>query len=374
MENRKRVSDKSLETMGKSWNIGTFFNIPVKIHWSFGLLVLFLTYTILTSDLLLWQGIAYGVLMLSVFVCVVLHEYGHALTAQKFGVDTVDIIVSPIGGIARMKYIPDKPMQEFFIALNGPLVNLALGSILALIMFVISGRFSLDLSTYDLNDPLEFMRLLSLINFTLFFFNLIPAFPMDGGRILRSLLAVKLGKVRATRIASLVGRVFAIGFVIFGIFDQQLILSVIGLFIFLMAGQEYSQTKLNSIIGDTTVRDIMRTSFSRLHLGDPYSKVIERYKEHQEHNFLVFDSMGNLSGNVPELFIKDVILSEDSDKRVNELMSDKKAWIVADAPLQKAITIMREEGLSILAIEEDEQLIAVIDRNDIETYIRQRVQ
>lgn len=360
--------------MGKSWNIGTFFNIPVKIHWSFGLLVLFLTYTILTSDLLLWQGIAYGVLMLSVFVCVVLHEYGHALTAQKFGVDTVDIIVSPIGGIARMKYIPDKPMQEFFIALNGPLVNLALGSILALIMFVISGRFSLDLSTYDLNDPLEFMRLLSLINFTLFFFNLIPAFPMDGGRILRSLLAVKLGKVRATRIASLVGRVFAIGFVIFGIFDQQLILSVIGLFIFLMAGQEYSQTKLNSIIGDTTVRDIMRTSFSRLHLGDPYSKVIERYKEHQEHNFLVFDSMGNLSGNVPELFIKDVILSEDSDKRVNELMSDKKAWIVADAPLQKAITIMREEGLSILAIEEDEQLIAVIDRNDIETYIRQRVQ
>jgi Zn-dependent protease len=373
LENRQRVSDKTIETFGKSWNIGTYFGIPVKIHWSFGLLLLFLFYNIVTSGLKLWEGVAYTVLMLTVFACVVLHEYGHALTAKKFGVDTVDIIVSPIGGIARMKYIPDKPMQEFFITLNGPLVNLILGSLLAVLMFLITGRFSLNLDTYNLEDPMEFVRLLSLINFTLFFFNLIPAFPMDGGRILRSLLAVKLGKVKATRIASLVGRVFAIGFVIFGIFDQQLILSLIGLFIFMMAGREYSQTKLQSVINGVGVRDIMRTSFTKLHLGDPYSKVIDQYKLGNERNFLVFDSMGNLSGNIPELFINDVITSKDENKRVSELMSDKHIFISPEDSLQKAINIMRDQGLAILAIEQDNYLIGVIDRNDIETYIRERI-
>ncbi len=373
MENRQRVSDKTIETFGKSWNIGTYFGIPVKIHWSFGLLLLFLFYNIVTSGLKLWEGVAYTVLMLTVFACVVLHEYGHALTAKKFGVDTVDIIVSPIGGIARMKYIPDKPMQEFFITLNGPLVNLILGSLLAVLLFLITGKFSLNLDTYNLEDPMEFVRLLSLINFTLFFFNLIPAFPMDGGRILRSLLAVKLGKVKATRIASLVGRFFAIGFVIFGIFDQQLILSLIGLFIFMMAGREYSQTKLQSVINGVGVRDLMRTSFTKLHLGDPYSKVIHQYKLGNERNFLVFDSMGNLSGNIPELFINDVITSKDENKRVSELMSDKHIFISPGDSLQKAINIMRDQGLAILAIEQDNYLIGVIDRNDIETYIRERI-
>lgn len=373
MENRKRLNGKTLETFGKSWHIGTFFNIPVKIHWSFGLLAFFVTYTILTNDMKLWQVVSYSLLVLSVFVCVVLHEFGHALTAQRFGVDTVDIIVSPIGGIARMNYIPDKPIQEFFITLNGPLVNLILGIVIGAIMYLVTGRFSFDLSTYNLDDPLEFIRLLSLINFTLFLFNLIPAFPMDGGRILRSLLALKLGKLRATRIASFVGRAFAVGFIIFGVFNQQLILSLIGLFIFMMAKQEYSQTKIQSIIGDTLVKDIMRTSFTRLHLGDPYAKVLHHYRQDNEFNFLVFDSMGNLSGNVPELFIQDVLKTENTDKKVNEMMSDKKLLVNPDTTLHKAITIMRDKGLAILAVEQNEQLIGVIDRNDIEAFIRKSI-
>lgn len=373
MENRQRVKAKTIETFGRSWNIGTYFGIPVKIHWSFGLLILFLLYNVLSADLKFWEGVAYTSLMLSVFACVVLHEYGHALTAKKFGVETVDIIVSPIGGVARMKYIPDKPMQEFFITLNGPLVNLFLGLLLALTMYLITGKFSLNLNTYDLEDPLEFIRLLSLINFTLFFFNLIPAFPMDGGRILRSLLSIKLGKVRATKIASLVGRIFAIGFVVFGIFDQQLILSMIGLFIFMMAGQEYSQTKLQSIIEGVTVKDLLRTSFTKIHLGDTYAKVVEQYKLGKEHNFLVFDSMGNLSGNIPEMFINDVITSNNLDKRVNEFMSEKKMLISPNTTLQNAIRFMRDNGLAILGVEQDNYLIGIIDRNDIETYIRAHI-
>ncbi|HRO08258.1 MAG TPA: site-2 protease family protein [Saprospiraceae bacterium] len=373
MEDRKRINTKALESIGKSWHLGTFFDIPVKIHWSFGILVFFVSYTILTNEMKLWQGVAYALLVLFVFVCVVLHEYGHALTAKKFGVDTLDIIVSPIGGVARMKFIPDKPAQEFLITLNGPLVNLILGILIGVVMYFVTGKFSLDLSTYNLDDPLDFVRLLSLVNFTLFFFNLIPAFPMDGGRILRSLLALKYGKVKATRIASFVGRVFAIGFVIFGVFDQQLMLSLIGIFIYMMAGQEYSQTKLQSIIGDVTVRDIMRTSFTRLHLGDTYSKVTELYKSNGEHNFLVFDSMGNLSGNVPELFIQDVIESNDMDKSVNEFMSDKRKHVSPAISLQKAISIMRDQGIGILSVVEDDVITGVIDRNDIEAYIRSKI-
>ena len=159
-----------------------------------------------------WQSVAYGLVVLTMFVCVVLHEYGHALTGRKFGVKTVDILVSPIGGLARMNKMPEKPIHEFYISIAGPLVNLVIGSFILLVFYLYNGKYSLDLNSFDLDKPAEFIRILAPINLTLFLFNLIPAFPMDGGRILRSLLASRIGKVKATRIASTVGKVLAVGF------------------------------------------------------------------------------------------------------------------------------------------------------------------
>jgi len=371
LEGRKRVK-REAHPFGKSWYIGSYSNIPVKVHWSFGLLLLFIVYTILTNEMKMWQAIAYTMLVFAVFACVIMHEYGHALTGQKFGVKTVDIIITPIGGLARMNRIPDHPAQEFLITLAGPMVNLIIAIVIGFLFYIVTGKFSLDMTTYNLNHPTEFIRLLVPINLTLFLFNLIPAFPMDGGRILRSLLAVKFGKVRATRIATQIGKLLAIGFIIFGIFDQQIILALIGLFIFMMANQEYDQTKLLSIIGHTTVSELMQTSFTRLHLGDTYQSLIEKY-QNGERNFLVFDSIGNLSGTVPELFIKDFIDQEkDPTLTVNQQMSSKTRIIDPAMLLKDAIDTMRDDGLAILAIGDENNIIGVLDRNTIEKYLRSK--
>lgn len=228
----------------------------------------------------------------------------------------------------------------------------------------------MDLNSYDYNQPMEYVRMLAPINLTLFLFNLIPAFPMDGGRILRSLLATKIGKVKATKIASGIGRILATCFIIYGIFDQQLILSMIGLFIFMMAGQEYDQTKIQEIIHNTLVGDIMRTSFTRLHLSDTYATVIEKYYREGEQNFLVLDSMGNISGTIPELFIKDTIKNNTLDKSVNQMMSEKTATTRPTEKLKDAIEIMRNEGVAIIAVQDGGTIVGVLDRNGIENYLR----
>jgi len=370
LEDRKRLKNKVSTGMGNAWQIGIFFGIPVKIHWSFGLLLLFIAYTVLSNDMKPWQSAAYGVLVLTVFLCVVLHEYGHALTGRRFGVHTQDIIISPIGGLARMNKMPEKPIHEFYITIAGPLVNLFIGVFIGLLFVIFTGKFSMDLNSYDYNQPLEYVRMLAPINLTLFLFNLIPAFPMDGGRILRSLLATKIGKVKATKIASGIGRILAVCFIIYGIFDQQLILSMIGLFIFMMAGQEYDQTKIQEIIHNTLVGDIMRTSFTRLHLSDTYVTVIEKYYREGEQNFLVLDSMGNISGTIPELFIKDTIKNNTQDKSVNQMMSEKTAITKPTEKLKDAIEIMRNEGVAIIAVQDGGLIVGVLDRNGIENYLR----
>lgn len=370
MEDRKRIINQVSSGLGNSLHIGTFFGIPVKIHWTFGLLLLFIAYTILNSDLKPWQSVAYGLVILTMFFCVVLHEFGHALTGKRFGVKTMDILVSPIGGLARMNKMPEKPIHEFFVAIAGPLVNLAIAIMISLLFLIITGKFSFDINTYDFNNPWEFVRVLALINFTLFLFNLIPAFPMDGGRILRSLLATKIGKVKATKIASLIGRFLAVCFIIYGIFDEQIILAMIGLFIFMMAGQEYDQTKIQALLSNTKVGDIMRTNFTKLHLSDTYTIVLEKYYRSGEQNFLVYDSMGNLSGSVPELFIKDTIKNNTQDKTVNEFMSSKTLKVHSDQMLRYTVDAMRQEGVAIVAVEKDHDIIGVLDRNAIENFLR----
>lgn len=356
--------------MGKSWQVGIFWGIPVKVHWSFGLIILFITYTLMTSDLELWQSIAYAFTVLAVFLCVILHEYGHALTGKKLGIKTQDIIISPIGGVARMERMPTKPFDEFVITIAGPLVNLVLGLGIGLGFYIFTGQFSMNLDTYDLNQPIEYLRLLVPINLTLFLFNLIPAFPMDGGRILRSILAARIGRLKATKIASYVGRFLAICFVAYGVFNQALILSLIGLFIFMMAGQEYNHTKLMDVINNVTVGDIMRTSFTQLHLSDNYHTIIDKYHRNGEHNFLVFDSMGNLSGTIPELFIKDILKSKQLDTTAQQLMSTQKGTAYPHEKIKTIINDMRQEGLSIVAVVKDDQIIGVLDRNGIEDYLR----
>lgn len=374
MEQGKRLKSNIFAIFANTWKVATIKDIPIKIHWSFWLLLLFVSYTAYSNGLSLLQSISFVGFFLITFLCVILHEYGHALTARRFGIKTEDIIISPIGGLARLQNMPEKPFQEFSIAIAGPLVNLVIGIILSLILWISVGDVFPSTNGSELNDPIEFVKYINLVNFALFLFNLIPAFPMDGGRILRALLSVKLGRNVATKVSSLVGKGFAIIFIGIGIFYGNITLSIIGLFIFLMAGQEYSQTKIQSVLKGIVADKIMRTTFTRLHLSDTYTTVIQKYQANNEHNFLVFDSLGNLSGAIPELFIKDTIQTQTQDKSVNQLMSTNIIKIAPTMLITDVIDVMRTKGIAVMAVIEEqgnqEEIIGVLDRNLIESYLR----
>jgi Zn-dependent protease len=175
-------------------------------------------------------------LTLAVFGCVVLHELGHALMARHFGIATRDITLYPIGGVARLERMSERPVEELLIALAGPAVNV----VIALVLFV--GLALLEpFSFQDVLPALQgesFLGTLMMINIVLVLFNLIPAFPMDGGRVLRALLATRLGLVRATRIAAGLGSVLALAFCIFGLVQGAPMTTLVGIFVYFAGQQE----------------------------------------------------------------------------------------------------------------------------------------
>lgn len=229
----------------RALKVGRYFGIPVYIHWSFLLVLVFILYVSYTEGMDLLGTAAFSLYLTCVFICVVLHEYGHAMMARRYGIGTHDIILSPIGGIARLNSLPSHPTGELMVAIAGPLVNLAIAFLIVggLYLFNI-GIVLPDADSYTiLTNPVGFIHLILLVNVVLFLFNLIPAYPMDGGRILRALLSYKMEKLKATYIASTIGRSLALGFLVFAVYKRIPSLFLIGIFIFIVAGREYKSLK-----------------------------------------------------------------------------------------------------------------------------------
>lgn len=352
--------------------LATFFEIPVKVHWTFGLLLAFVMYSAFMDSADWGQAMIFVGFVFVLFLCVILHEYGHAIAARKFGVKTKDIILSPIGGVARLNNMPSKPAQELVIAIAGPFVNLVIFSTLTLILWQFTGKILPENDGMQFQSPLEFLRWVNLLNISLFVFNLIPAFPMDGGRVLRALLALKIGRVKATHLASVIGRILAVGFIAYGVYSQNLILSLIGLFIFMMAGKEYDQTKLSELVQTSKAKEVMRNQFTKLQLHDGYPFVIQRFHE-GEKNFVVFDITGNPIGTLPELFIKDAIDHPNDILTIGERYVSNTQNISPDMVLDDIISLMKGKGIAILPVVSDGEVQGVIDRNDIETFIRTKI-
>lgn len=229
--------------MLRSWRLGRLFGIDVYVHWTFLLVVGWLAFS--SRDEGLAEALTMGALGLAVGGCVLLHEFGHALMARFYGIATRDVTLYPIGGIARLEGVGRRPGEEAFIALAGPAVNLALGVVLAgLLTLVGVGRVLLRPEAEGSGILGLFLTYLLLANLMLAFFNLLPAFPMDGGRVLRSVLAVKLGRLRATEIAARLGMVLAVGLILLPgvllvLFDMWTpMLMLIGLFVWFAGRQE----------------------------------------------------------------------------------------------------------------------------------------
>ena len=250
--------------MLRSWKLGTAFGIGVYVHSTFLVLILLLSLWNLKDlglstpppeiFLALKESLYTCVLLLGVFTCVVLHEFGHALTARRFGIETRDITLYPIGGVARLERMSEKPWEEFWIAVMGPAVNVVIALVLGsglLLTGVILPNLLVERTSVPVlvRFPVELL----MINIGLIVFNMIPAFPMDGGRVLRALLSAWLGQVRATEIAALAGTFFAMLFVLAGLnlvgdFNNPMLL-LIGLFVFLLGQQELAMVRHKARFG-----------------------------------------------------------------------------------------------------------------------------
>ena len=274
-----------------SWKIARLAGIDVFMHPTFLLLLAwvgvadFLPGHSLTAAA---RGIAFVLLL---FVVVVLHELGHALTARRFGIRTLDITLLPIGGVARLERMPDKPLQELLVALAGPAVNV----VLAVIVFlaVAFGRQFSEFASLGIFGG-SFLARLFQVNVALAIFNLLPAFPMDGGRVLRALLALRLDYVRATNIAAAIGQGMAVLLGLFGLAANPMLV-LIALFVYLGAGQEARLVRMKAVLNGISANQVMITDFRALSPRDPLGRAAELLLAGSQHDFPVVED-GRLVG------------------------------------------------------------------------------
>lgn len=365
--------------MKGSFQIARIFDIPLLIHWTFGLLVLGGIYFGYSQNWGIWETAWAALLVLSLFSSVVLHEFGHALTARRYGVDTRDIILSPIGGVARLTRLPDSPRQEFMVAIAGPMVNIGIAVLLMpylisntatrnqLLSFIDrnSNLFFVDLSPFD-----DFLIGLFLLNSILAVFNLLPAFPMDGGRILRALLSLRLGRIRATRIAAFIGQAMAVLFVIYGFWHWSPVTAFIGLFVFVTASSENRMVRLDSMLEKHQAGKIVRRTFTRIYDRDPMEHPVEVLTHGLERNFLVFDEWQNLTGVLGEEQLMRAIRAKDFGAPVAHYMIRDYAALLSADTLKEALAKLQGEGHPALPVYEKGKVIGVIDLNGINTFLK----
>ena len=225
--------------MGGSFKVGRAFGIDVKVHWTFLLLLAFFGFTAYQNSGSFASALVTVGIIVALFVCVLLHEYGHSLVAQRLGIEIGDITLLPIGGLARLKSLPEKPWDEVKIAIAGPLVNVVLAPFFFAVALLLGGSLTTPPDILGgVQSAAQVFVYLGFINVALVVFNLIPAFPLDGGRVLRGLLATRLGAVRATDVSAAIGQVFAVAFFLIGLLGGNFLLALVAVFIFFGAAGE----------------------------------------------------------------------------------------------------------------------------------------
>ena len=282
--------------MGWSFRVARFGDTDVRIHVTFLLLLAFFAFSGYQ------QGGATGAVMslvfiLLLFLCVLLHEFGHALAAARYGIRTPDITLLPIGGVARLQRMPDEPLHELVVALAGPLVNVVIAAALFLGLWARGSGFGGPALVE--NPAVDLLANLLWVNVVLVVFNLIPAFPMDGGRVLRALLATRLNYARATRIAATVGQVLAFAFVMYALVgrpDNWPMLVLVAVFIYFGAGQEAAAAQMRDVARGVAVSDAMITDFRTLGAADTLEHAVEALLRTSQHDFPVVDAAGGVEG------------------------------------------------------------------------------
>ncbi|MEC7760519.1 MAG: site-2 protease family protein [Pseudomonadota bacterium] len=330
-----------------SFPIGRLLGSELRVHATFLILLAYVggsAYTYGGMDAAL-VNVAY---VLALFACVIAHEYGHALTARLFGIPTPDITLLPIGGVARLLRIPEKPGQEVLVALAGPAVNV----VIFVILWLGAG---LSFEAAPLTGGMTFADLpreLATLNLILAAFNMIPAFPMDGGRVLRAVLAMFTDRFKATRIAAGVGQVLAVGFGIYGFYIGSFIYPLIAVFIFMAARAEARDVRLRAMARSQTASEAMATGFKALGPGLTLEQARAAFDREKLAEFPIVNADSRMIGLLPRKRLDEQFDALGADASVTQAMTARVAPVPEAMPLGQVLKLLN-----------DIPAVAVLDRS-----------
>jgi Zn-dependent protease/CBS domain-containing protein len=341
----------------------------VRVHWTFLLLLAFFAFVGYQASGSLLGALTAAVTIAALFLCVLLHEFGHSLVAQRLGIEVHSITLLPIGGVSNLESLPEKSADEVKISVAGPLVSV----VLALIFFGVGllfgavPRMPADLFT-GFGSVGQFFFYLGYLNVVLAVFNLLPAFPLDGGRILRGLLATRLGAVRATEIASRIGQLFAAAFFLVGLLGGNILLALVAVFIFFGASGEAQMVRQRELTSGLKVSDVMGTK-PRTETVTPshaFGRVLDSVIHGYQEDFPVVDEDGNLVGMITRDEIMAAAHSPERYASVRDLMKTNVPTISSGADLfEEALPTLQQSGLRALPVTEDGELVGMLTIEDV---------
>ncbi|HUY15782.1 MAG TPA: site-2 protease family protein [Terriglobia bacterium] len=343
-----------------AWKIGRLAGITVYMHATFLLLILFILFSDLYEGHSLAAAASGVFFILVIFACVVLHELGHALTARRYGIKTRDIILLPIGGVARLERMPEDPRQELVVALAGPAVNV-----------VIAGGLFAILTALGIHAGFENVRLmggdfvekLMAVNLWLAGFNLLPAFPMDGGRVLRALLATRMEYTRATQWAAHVGQAMALVFGFIGLFSDPFLL-FIALFVWMGADAEASTALIKTSLGGIPVQRVMLKDFQTLKPEDTLAQAVDHILAGWQQDFpVVFGD--HVLGILTREDMMRTLAQRGSSVLVRDVM--RRDFNIADSHdmLEHALGLLHKSRSRSVPVEHDGHLVGMLDLNKV---------
>lgn len=334
----------------------------IRIHVTFALLLawIWFVYYQAGGTAAAWQGIVF---ILAVFVCVLLHELGHVFAARRYGIKTPDITLLPIGGVSHMERMPEKPGQELVVAIAGPLVNVVIAGVLLL---ALGFRYKGLASLAEIDNPhADFFVRLAAVNVFLVLFNILPAFPMDGGRVLRAALATRMPRPRATQLAASIGQGLAFVFGFLGLLYNPFLI-FIAIFVYLGAAAEAQDAQIRSIARSLLVEDIMATRFATLGRSATIDEAIETLLSTTQREFPVVDADGHFSGLLTRDHIIGALSKSGPDTPVVTVMQTDIPTVAPRRSFNDALTLMQQRNTPAIAVlDEDDRLVGLMTHETI---------
>jgi Zn-dependent protease/predicted transcriptional regulator len=359
------IITKGVDHMKWQLKIGRFAGIDVFIHVTFLLVLGWVGYNY-WLEYQNWGEVLIGLLfIIALFACVVLHEYGHALTARRYGIRTRDITLYPIGGVARLERMPDRPIEELWVALAGPAVNLLIAAVLIAYLFLTNDLAPITVANLARGS---FIERLMAVNIYLVAFNLIPAFPMDGGRVLRALLALRLEYFQATQIAANIGQGIAFLFGFVGMFTNPFLV-FIAFFVWIGAAEEANMAQVRHSLGGIPIERAMLTNFQVLSPNDTLARVVELILSGSQQDFPVVEDGNNVVGILDRDTFISALAKNGQATPIADVMHRNVPDVDSHNMVELALTRLQESGSKTLPVTHGGKLVGLITSENITEFL-----